>query len=60
MGYICKPASPEIRVKKRATSVTLSCRQPGSNRYGYRYPRDFKSRASASSAMPAKALSLPD
>ena len=29
------------------------CRRPGSNRYGYHYPRDFKSRASASSATPA-------
>ncbi len=29
------------------------CRRPESNRYGYRYPRDFKSRASASSATPA-------
>ena len=30
------------------------CRRPESNRYGYRYPRDFKSRASASSATAAK------
>lgn len=29
------------------------CREPESNRYGYHYPRDFKSRASASSAIPA-------
>ena len=29
------------------------CRRPGSNRYGYFYPRDFKSRASASSATAA-------
>ena len=29
------------------------CRWPGSNRYGYFYPRDFKSRASACSATPA-------
>ena len=29
------------------------CRRPGSNRYGYYYPRDFKSRASACSATPA-------
>ena len=29
------------------------CRRPGSNRYGYFYPRDFKSRASASSATTA-------
>ncbi|MDF2565396.1 MAG: hypothetical protein K0Q53_1791, partial [Massilibacillus sp.] len=28
------------------------CRGPESNRYGYYYPRDFKSRASASSATP--------
>ena len=30
-----------------------SCRRPESNRYGYHYPRDFKSRASASSATTA-------
>ena len=30
-----------------------NCRRPESNRYGYHYPRDFKSRASASSATPA-------
>ena len=29
------------------------CRKPGSNRYGKLIPRDFKSRASASSATPA-------
>ena len=29
------------------------CRRPESNRYGYHYPRDFKSRASASSATAA-------
>ena len=33
--------------------VLLWCRRPGSNRYGYRYPRDFKSRASAYSATSA-------
>ena len=31
-----------------------SCRRPESNRYGYHYPRDFKSRASASSATTAR------
>ena len=31
-----------------------SCRRPESNRYGYHYPRDFKSRASASSATAAR------
>ncbi len=30
------------------------CRRPGSNRYEYHYSRDFKSRASASSATPAR------
>ena len=30
------------------------CRRPESNRYGYHYPRDFKSRASASSATAAR------
>ena len=29
------------------------CRRPGSNRHGYHYPRDFKSRASANFATPA-------
>lgn len=32
------------------------CRRPESNRYGYYYPRDFKSRASADSATPADQL----
>ena len=31
----------------------FQCRRPESNRYGYHYPRDFKSRASASSATAA-------
>ena len=34
-------------------SYLQSCRRPESNRYGYHYPRDFKSRASASSATAA-------
>ena len=34
-------------------SYFLYCRRPESNRYGYHYPRDFKSRASASSATAA-------
>ena len=37
----------DIEFKKRW------CRKPGLNRYGYFYPRDFKSRASANSAIPA-------
>ena len=37
-------------------SELLSCRQPESNRYGRLVPQDFKSCASASSAMPAYAL----
>ena len=32
---------------------SVQCRRPESNRYGYHYPRDFKSRASASSATAA-------
>ena len=32
------------------------CRGPESNRYGYLYPRDFKSRASASSATSAEGM----
>ena len=33
--------------------IIHECRRPESNRYGYHYPRDFKSRASASSATAA-------
>ena len=33
---------------------SAQCRRPGSNRYEYHYSRDFKSRASASSATPAR------
>ena len=42
-------------IKKNRTikSCSKSCRRPESNRYGYHYPRDFKSRASASSATTA-------
>ncbi len=32
----------------------LFCRRPESNRHGYHYPRDFKSRASTSSATAAR------
>ena len=39
-------------------SDSLSCRQPESNRYGRLVPQDFKSCASASSAMPAYALAV--
>ena len=42
------PAELHVRNKYK------TCRRPGSNRYGYYYPRDFKSRASANSATPAK------
>ena len=35
------------------------CRGPESNRYGYHYPQDFKSCASASSATPAKDILEP-
>ena len=43
---------------KRNAGVKLNfapawCRRPGSNRHGYHYPRDFKSRASANFATPA-------
>ena len=37
------------------TGTKVWCRRPGSNRYGRKVPRDFKSRASASSATPAHA-----
>ena len=38
----------------------LECRGPGSNRYGYHYPQDFKSCASANSATPARAIQMPN
>ena len=49
---------PAAWIKKEVTFgrqklLLFWCRWPGSNRYGYRYPLDFKSRASASSATPA-------
>ena len=34
-------------------NTLILCRRPGSNRHGYYYPRDFKSRASANSATAA-------
>ena len=37
----------DVRINKKR------CRRPGSNRHGYYYPRDFKSRASANSATAA-------
>ena len=44
-----------MQQKREASYASLLsyCRRPGSNRYGYHYPRDFKSRASAYSATPA-------
>ena len=36
--------------------IFIWCRRPESNRYGYHYPRDFKSLASASSATAADNL----
>ena len=39
------------------SEVPSQCRQPGSNRHGNFFPRDFKSRASANSAMPAVTVS---
>ena len=41
----------KIRPLKRADFVW--CRKPGSNRYGYFYPWDFKSQASTYFAIPA-------
>ena len=35
------------------TLLLMLCRRPWSNRHGYYYPRDFKSRASANSATAA-------
>ena len=45
--YLCKKRTEPQRL------CSKSCRRPESNRYGYHYPRDFKSRASASSATTA-------
>lgn len=39
--------------KTGVNTPVFKCRRPESNRYGYHYPRDFKSRASASSATAA-------
>ena len=50
------PSARFSRKKKRPkqiASVFFQCRRPGSNRHGYYYPRDFKSRASANSATAA-------
>ena len=46
---------PRCLQKKNRTNQVLfqKLRRPESNRYGYHYPRDFKSRASASSATTA-------
>ena len=51
-----KPVSKKIRetLQNQRFSYLQSCRRPESNRYGYHYPRDFKSRASASSATAAR------
>ena len=46
--YLCKKRTEPQRL------CSKSCRRPESNRYGYHYPRDFKSRASASSATAAR------
>ena len=43
----------EKRCKFNISLTFTYCRRPESNRYGYHYPRDFKSRASASSATAA-------
>ena len=44
----------EKRCKFNVSLTFTYCRRPESNRYGYHYPRDFKSRASASSATAAR------
>ena len=46
-------ADDEMCIRDRRYIVTVWCRRPESNRYGNYFPRDFKSRASASSATPA-------
>ena len=47
----CKWKNASI-LRKELKHIII-CRRPESNRYGYHYPRDFKSRASASSATAA-------
>ena len=47
----CKRKNASI-LRKELKHIII-CRRPESNRYGYHYPRDFKSRASASSATAA-------
>ena len=48
----CKRKNASI-LRKELKHIII-CRRPESNRYGYHYPRDFKSRASASSATAAR------
>ena len=49
----CSFIKNKKRLIKPRNKPFYKCRRPESNRYGYHYPRDFKSRASASSATAA-------
>ena len=47
------------RRERDEPSLFFWCRKPGLNRYGTLVPRDFKSRASANSAIPATQVMIP-
>ena len=51
---IFSPPLYQLSYRGISPDFRLNCRRPGSNRYEYHYSRDFKSRASASSATPAQ------
>ena len=48
---------PSCSTPRYSISRASWCRKPGSNRYDTHVSRDFKSRASANSAIPAKPIS---
>ena len=54
MVWLLHNKKPALSLKGQA--IFYWCRGPESNRYGYLYPRDFKSRASASSATSAEGM----
>ena len=50
------PINKKPALSLKGQAIFYWCRGPESNRYGYLYPRDFKSRASASSATSAESM----
>ena len=50
------PGYMDTEAIKFISGIYEKCRRPGSNRHGYYYPRDFKSRASANSATAANVV----